>query len=474
MQTWLNKRASLAPQQIGLYYQGQSYTFQQIKQSVQHRAQQLVTLGVSTHEHVGIYGQNTFENYLNILALLQLNATIVFCNIRLASTELTQQLTDAKVKMCLVDQNTCPTNLADIHNLQVITLASLQQLQPTAFDDVDIQFRDVASLMYTSGTTGQPKGVLQTYGNHWASAMNTLLNFQVTQQDCWLCVVPLFHISGFSIVLRSLIYGIPLYLVEHFDAQICHRLLVDQPITIMSVVPTMLQELLAHNVSHQPYNDAFRLMFLGGAPLNSTLLTQCQQQHILVVQSYGMTETCSNVVALNNADAQRKQGSCGQALFTNQIRIADTGEIQLKSPALTPGYWHQAERWQAKLTTDDWFQTGDVGYLDDENFLFIKGRLDDMFVSGGENIFPNEIENVYQQIPQIQEIGVTSKPDLKWGAVPVAYLVGNDVPTADELIAFGRKNLAHYKVPVAFHQVDQLPHNSSGKLLRRKLINLVF
>lgn len=469
MQNWLNKRTQLSPNKTALYYQDQYYTFQQIQQLVKHRAQKLANLSIQPQDHVGLFGHNSLDTYLNILALQQLNATIVFCNIRLAPTELVQQLQDAQVKFCLSDQNDwqLPTN-----QIQIITPNSLTKLTPQPYPTLNIKNEDVASLMYTSGTTGQPKGVLQTYGNHWASAMNTLLNFQITDSDCWLCVVPLFHISGFSILLRSLIYGIPLYLADKFDATSDNQLLCQQPITIMSVVPTMLQELL--QVKTTAYNAHFRLMFLGGAPIDQTTLQICQDQHIPVVQSYGMTETCSNVVALNPPDAKRKLGSCGQALFSNQIRIAKNGEIQLQSPALTPGYWQKSELFQQKLTADGWFKTGDVGYLDAEQFLFVQGRIDDMFVSGGENIFPAEIENLYQQLPQIHNICVTHQSDSHWGSVPVAYVELNQPITSAQLIAYGRQYLAHYKVPVEFRQVQALPKTGSGKLKRQGLTQLNF
>ncbi|UQS83123.1 o-succinylbenzoate--CoA ligase [Bombilactobacillus thymidiniphilus] len=474
MDNWLTKRATLSPKQTALVYQGQAYSFAQVYEQVRALTQKIATLNLQSQDRVALFGQNSWQMYLNILALQQLNVTLVLLNTRLAANELQDQLADAQVKYCFCDQNQVPENLRAVTNTKILTPKMLQNLANISYQAAELQDSDIASIMYTSGTTGKPKGVIQTYGNHWASAMNTLLNFQVTQQDAWLCVVPLFHISGFSILLRSLIYGIPIYLEPKFSAATCHQLLITQKITIFSVVPTMLQELLAVNPQATPYNSAFRLMFLGGAPSDSQTLQQCQERQIPLVQSYGMTETCSNIVALNPADATRKPGSCGQALFTNQVRISSTGEIQLKSPALAPSYWQNDALFQQKLTPDGWFKTGDVGYLDEQNYLFVQGRSDDMFVSGGENIFPNEIEAVYQQIPAIKEIVVDHQADNKWGAVPIAYLIDDASLTKAQLQAFGRQNLAHYKVPVEFRRISAFPRTGSGKIQRHALAKLSF
>ncbi|RHW52078.1 o-succinylbenzoate--CoA ligase [Bombilactobacillus bombi] len=478
MENWLNKRAQLSPHKIAVVYQNQKFTFAQVLQTVQQVAQRLKGLGLKPKQPVAIFGRNNLETYYNILALQQLSLPIVFLNIRLAAVELQYQVNNSQIQACLVDSTLENSAIAQVNNLRIITQQDLQQAKPTFYEVHDIESSQIASMMYTSGTTGHPKGVLQTWSNHWHSAMNTMLNFQITENDAWLCTVPLFHISGFSILLRSLIFGITIYLEPKFDVQRCQHLLINEPITIFSVVPTMLKQLLTSYQSTQPYNTQFRIMFLGGGPIDPQTLKLCQQFHIPTVQSYGMTETCSNVVALKPEDAVRKSGSSGQALFTNQIRIADKqtiGEIQLKSPALAVGYWQQMELYHSKFTKDGWYCTGDVGYLDSQGYLFVKGRLDDMFISGGENIFPNEVENVYHQLSAIADIVVTSLPNDKYGAVPIAYLTSNQHSLSNATLrAFGQQNLAHYKVPVEFRQIAHFPRTGSGKIQRNKLRFLKF
>ena len=476
MENWLNKRAQLSPQKTAIVYQGQRFSFAQVAQKVHQQAQLLQGLNIKNQDRVAIFGTNSLETYYNILALQQLGAIIVFLNIRLAPNELAYQIENAQVKFCLVDSTLTDSAISQVSQVHLISQQQLKEVTPKSYTPVAVDLAQVASIMYTSGTTGQPKGVLQTWGNHWSSAINTLLNFEVTSQDAWLCTVPLFHISGFSILLRSLIYGITLYLEPHFDAQKCQQLLVKEPITIFSVVPTMLKQLLEKHT--QPYNSHFRIMFLGGGPIDLPTLKSCQKYQIPTIQSYGMTETCSNVAALKPEDALRKLGSAGQALFSNQLRIDppnSVGEIQLQSPALAVGYWHNQELYQSKFTADGWYKTGDVGYLDAENFLFVKGRIDEMFISGGENIFPLEIENVYSQLPSIQDFVVTHKKDALYGAVPIAYFTSSDRNLQRQVLQnFGRQHLAHYKVPVEFRQIQQFPRTASGKIQRTALPTLKF
>ena len=178
-----------------------------------------------------------------------------------------------------------------------------------------------------------------------------------------------------------------------------------------------------------------------------------------------MTETCSQIIALKASDALKKIGSVGQPLFTTQLRLTDDGEILLKTPALTPGYLNLPEKLPAKKI-NGWYKTGDVGHLDQDGYLYIDGRKDEMLISGGENIFPQEVEQVYQNYPGIKEIAVVGKNDREWGQVPVAFVVSEQKIDSQKLINFGFKHLAHYKVPKEYHFVSELPKNASGKIRR--------
>lgn len=466
MENWLQKQIQLAPNHLALQTGTRQLTFAALGAEVQGWCAQLATL-VTPDQRIAVLTPNTITGYEIILALQQLDCTLVLLNRRLAATELALQLKDAQVALCLVaPELQLPQLTASVRQLTFAQLAQQprQAVQPVA----EFTPEKVTTIMYTSGTTGRPKGVLQTFQNHFYSAMSSALNLGLHAQDNWLCAVPLFHISGFSIMMRGLIYGMTVTLVEHFEAPVITRWLQTRPITLMSVVPAMLKSLLAVTPWHA-YHPAFRCFLLGGGPIDLPTLTLCQQRQLPVIQSYGMTETASQVVALNFADASRKIGSVGKPLFPVQLRLDPvTQEVLLKAPNLSPGYWQQPAK-TAASRVDGWFKTGDIGHLDTDGFLFIKGRQGDMFISGGENIFPGEIEAVYQQHwPQVN-IVVSHRTDPHWGQVPIAFLQGKQLPNKATLQVYGRQVLAHYKVPVSFYQVTAFPRTASGKIQRHRL-----
>lgn len=463
MENWLLKRAQLSSDQPALYFQDHALTFKALANEVQEWAEKLNNLTLRPKSPIGLIGTNTKTTYCLILAIQQLGHPVALFNFRLSPAELLQQVQDAQPSILLVD-DTLPQwqKLPESLSYQALNQQQRQSYPPIAeFDN-----ETIADIMYTSGSTGRPKGVLQTFGNHFYSAIGTGLNFKLSSDDAWICAVPLFHISGLSILMRSLIYGLTVYLEPKFDAQRINYLLQQAPTTIVSVVPYMLKQLLATLPESAHYQSKFKGLFLGGGPIDRKTLEICEARQIPVVQSYGMTETASNVVALNFKDAPQKIGASGQALFPVQLRISPQGEIQLKSPTLAKGYLHQTAAFEQKFTTDHWFKTGDIGELDTQGFLYVKGRVDTMFISGGENIFPNEIEAIYSHYPGIQEIVVTHQKDPKWGAIPIALIIPEKGAslTAKSLTDFGREQLTHYKVPKAFYQLTQLPKTGNGKL----------
>ncbi|MCM0599828.1 o-succinylbenzoate--CoA ligase [Periweissella fabalis] len=478
MQNWLTKQVSLNPERIALTVAEQSWTFKELQTAVIKIAGQLTTLAVTTNQRIAILAKNTAASYLTIMAVQQLGIQPVLLNFRLAKDELQRQLQDSHVEALLIDDELA-VKLSEWADLPV-KIYLLSEVRSTLSTPVkvitDFSESAVASIMYTSGTTGNPHGVLQTFKNHFYSAMGSALNLGLAEDDRWLCAVPLFHISGLSIMMRSLIYGMGVDLVGHFDDIAVTKRLTMEPITIMSVVPTMLKRLLPL-VPMTGYNKKFRCFLLGGGPIDPTTLAQCEQQNIAVIQSYGMTETSSQIVALNFADARLKIGSVGKPLFPVQIRLANSeqgvGEIELQAPNLTVGYLNQASEFARKITPDGWYQTGDLGFIDEDGFLFIKGRRDDMFISGGENIFPDEVEHAYSQYPGMYEIAVVGKSDNDWGMIPVAFIISEGELNIKDLYEFGRQHLAHYKVPVEFIKVDALPKTASGKVQRHKLRELL-
>ena len=469
-QNWLLKQAATQPNQIAIDDGNERLSFAELKKQVE------VLVGKIDHlnpgSRVGILATNTLMSYKLSLAIMCSGRTIVWLNWRLAGEELERQIKDSGLQLCLVENSLWRSGMTDpfkSYSAFLITSADPGELIPV------FKSNWVASIMYTSGTTGRPKGVLQTFGNHFYSAVSSALNLGLSSADKWLCVAPIFHISGFSIIMRGLIYGMTVRLVEKFRAEELERILANETVTIMSVVPFMLKKLIQQqNKTNTHYNSAFRCMLLGGGTIDRETLEICLQRSIPVVQCYGMTETCSQIVALRSADALLKLGSVGQPLFSTQLKLSKDGEILLKTPALTPGYLNLPDKLPSKMI-DGWYRTGDIGHLDKEGYLYIDGRADEMLISGGENIFPQEVEQIYQRYPQINEVAVVGQNDSVWGQVPVAFVVSDRRLSPTKLMNYGYEHLARYKVPQHYIFVSELPKNASGKIrrfmLREKLNN---
>lgn len=487
MDNWLLKRVALTPNNLALIYGEEKYTFLDIQKMVFEKVTQLVNKNIHQEKRVALLSNNSKDLYLTILALQQLNIEIVFINIRLSVPEISYQLQDAKVKKLIFNEqlNCDLSELKD--SVDLISFSDLEEnsrlvdgssisseINPRDYIQTEFIESKTTTIMYTSGTTGRPKGVLQTFGNHFGSAIGAQLNIPTTSDDVWICTIPIFHIGGFSIMMRSLIYGMAVELYEHFDFDEINNSLINGVGTIISVVPFMLKKLLSTR-NEKKYSPKFNYMLLGGGAVEPEVLKQCEREKIDVIQSYGMTETCSQVVALNGRDALRKIGSAGKPMFTVSLKIDKTGftdnvgEILIKSPSLTPGYLNQKHKFAEKITPDGWFRTGDIGYLDDEGFLFIKSRLSELIISGGENIYPSEIEQKLVNFPGINEVAVIGENNSKWGSRPVAFVVADFEVDSQKLDEFLVGKIAKFKIPDKYIFVQNLPKTASGKIKKGEL-----
>lgn len=471
MQNWLLQRARLTPQATALQFLHKTYSWQEIVSQASIRAGQLVRMGVEPKTRVALLAPSTDELVITIYACMLLQCEMVMCNRRLAQHELTYQLEDAEVTTVIVAQAdsaklpACPfILLEDVAQQTAETLQFSEQWQEEA----------TASIMYTSGTTGFPKGVRQTYGNHQASALSAALNVGVAPQDVWLCTMPIFHISGLSILMRSILYGNGVQLHENFDEKQVVDALLTGEVTHMSVVAVTLARILQElEARGEQLPKHFKLMLAGGGAVPKSYLQRAIACNIAIAQTYGMTETASQTATLSPQDALRKIGSSGKVLFFSQIKIAgakkagEHGEICVQGPNVTPGYIGRHANKAA--TQNGWLHTGDIGYLDDEGYLYVVDRRNDLIISGGENIYPAEIENILHGHEAIIEAGVCGCDDAKWGAVPVAFIVVKSAVSAQQIQAYCAEHLAKYKVPKQVHIVSALPRNGANKLLRREL-----
>lgn len=471
---WLTKQAFLSPNKQAIELEnGETITFSKLKEESQQFARKLAAMGIAAGDHVGILSTNNPTMIIAIHALSYLGAVGVLLNTRLAVNELQYQLDDADVKMFLysdylhaiaMELNSKKMSFSEIQAVEAKQISLVEEL------NLDQPF----TIIYTSGTTGFPKGVVHTYGNHWWSALGSALNLGLTQHDKWLAVLPFFHVGGLSIFIKSVIYGMSVLLLEKFNEQTVHRAIMEKGVTHASVVTIMLQRLL-DELKNDCYPNTFRCMLLGGGPVPKPLLQKAKTLHVPVFQSYGMTETSSQIVTLSPADALRKVGSAGKPLVPAQLKIeakqqGDIGEILVKGPMVTKGYYNNEKATQSSFK-NGWLQTGDLGSLDEEGFLYVADRRNDLIISGGENVYPSEVESVLAGMEQIKEIGVVGLDDPTWGQIPIAFVVQRTGAKLqkEDVVSYAAGKLAKYKIPKHVYLVDHLPRNASNKLLRTTL-----
>ena len=480
---WLDKQADLLPDQIAVEGpDGISLSFLQLKNRSRSYAKKLASSDVKAGDHVALLSSNSVEMVVALHALSYLGAVAVLLNTRLSVPEMAYQLQDAQISRLLsypAGQEVAKAAVGQTGKDLPVCLFS----EVDDYGEADIQLAeelfldDLFTIIYTSGTTGFPKGVRQTYANHWWSAVASALNLGLNEEDKWLAVLPLFHVGGLSILLKSVIYGMPVHLLPRFNVNQVHRAIMEDGITIVSVVAVMLKQ-LTEKLADNSYPEGFRCMLLGGGPASRSLLEKAKQLQIPVFQTYGMTETSSQIATLNPQYALTRLGSAGKSLFPARLRIRkngeaaapfETGEIFVKGPMVTKGYYHN-ELANEQAFQKGWLATGDLGYLDEDGFLYVVDRRKDLIISGGENIYPAEIEGVLEAMPEIREAGVAGVEDDQWGQVPAAFIVTKEKDLATEVVlAYCSRHLASYKVPKQVFFVKELPRNASRKLMRHQL-----
>lgn len=486
MPNWLRKRAMLSPNRVAVIEREKEYSFSELLKDVEMIAGKLSALGLKHGDHAALAISNHYSSVVLIHAMQSLGVVMVLLNTRLTAKEMAWQIKDSESKVFIYDKEFTEKGhqVTSIHpTLQALASDELKEIEGVLspiLDEFDLD--NVHTIIYTSGTTGNPKGVMLTNGSHWWSATGSALNLGLDVEDRWLACLPLFHVSGLSILMRSVIYGIGVVLQDGFHEKAVNKAIEEQRVTIVSVVSVMLQRMM-NELGAAKYPDHLRCILLGGGPAPKPLLEKCRDKQIPVFQTYGMTETGSQIVTLAPEYMLDKLGSAGMALFPCQLRIEkdgestsanQVGEIVVKGPNVTVGYFKREDKTKESIQ-NGWLYTGDLGYLDDDGFLYVIDRRTDLIISGGENIYPAEIESVLMGHPAVKEAGVTGIPHEKWGQVPIAFIVTEaDQPFSEvDLKQYCEEQLARYKIPKAFYQIEHLPRNASNKLVRRKLIDFL-
>lgn len=481
MENWLIKRAKLDPNKVALILEHADFTFKELNTCVQLFAGKLFTSGIRKNDPVALFSDNCFNGYVAILALQQLGARTIMLDTTISYDSLNYQINDCKPKTVLINDSAKTSEVLKIDCSKtlisdVLSLTKSKEYSPVSeFDD-----NQVAVVLYTPNDNSDI-GVMLTYGNFFFSAMGTSLSLEVTKQDIWVLTLPIFNIPGFSIIMRSLAYGIGVYLIDGFNVSQINKVLINEQATIISLTSPMLRKLLNTLPKGKSYNHKFRCVFLGYGLIDNWTLLRCNMLNIPVLQSYGMTDTTSNIAALNFNDDESKAGSCGQPFFTEQIRITDINQdnigcIEVKSPTIAIGYLNKNQLYQSRFTKDGFFKTGDMGYLDDDNFLYLKGRKSELIYFGDNIIYPRDVENIYRNINGIADICIIGVTDKNKKQIPVAYveLKKDAYLNGASLEEFGQHNLMTYQVPTEFRLVDQIPKTISGKVLHTELFQSTY
>ncbi len=352
----------------------------------------------------------------------------------------------------------------------------LADVEPVAADEV-------AVIMYTSGTTGRPKGAMLTHANLWWNNTNALHLFDTLEADVTLVVAPLFHIGGLNVTtLVTWQKGGEVVLHRTFDPGACLEDIPRYGVTTMFGVPAIFLFMSQHPGFEAADLASVRSLICGGAPVPEPLLRRYDARGIPIQQGYGLTETSPSVTFLTAEWGLTKLGSAGSTPLFTDVRLVDgdgavlheagaLGEVCVKGPNVMKGYWNRPDATAAAIDPEGWFHTGDIGYLDADGFLFIADRVKDMVITGGENVYPAEVESVLYEHPAVSEVAVIGLPDERWGEAVVAVVApkpGESV-SLDELRDFGSSSLARFKLPTRLHLVDALPRNPAGKVLKFEL-----
>ena len=455
---WLRYGAEHYPNRICI----NKYTYNDIYRGVVHVARKLELLQAS---RIAILSDNSVMMAIYVLATMVVHKELLLLNVHLKPKEIENQLAQLDVTTVLhsVERREQLPN-----SISTIVFESLERIlsDEEADDTFDWIFedRDIAVIMNTSATTGQFKSVPLRWGQIRAHVQASKEVLGKTEQDNWLMVLPLFHVSGLSILLRSLYNSTAVTILPKYDKAQVLKLIESENINMMSLVPTILTQLEPSITHHK-----LRVILLGGEFIPMALIDACEKKSLPIYKTYGMTETFSQSVTFSVLDYPHKRDSVGKPLPGMQVRIdkpdADgVGEIHLTGPIVMTGYIDK-EPIDGDLNTDD------IGYVDEDGFVYILNRRKDLIISGGENIYPKELEDLVYTLPPVKECAVVPVPDPKWGQVPALFVAFHDGEsmTADAILSFMTKSLAKYKVPKYVKILPALPRNGTGKIVRNEL-----
>ena len=445
-------------------------------------------------DRIAILAENCLE-YLVLLSVAQkIGCILVPLNYRLASDEIGFMLNDANPKLIIVEdkfrekvqESTAVQNIPHRISMEDLTgfcEAKAEGVLAAPFQGETVNEEDPVFILYTSGTTGFPKGALYTHKMLFWNSINTALSLTVNTESRTVNCMPPFHTGGWNVLVTPFFHhGAYTCLVKSFEAEQILEAIQAEHATIFMGVPTMLKMMAALPAFAKADLSSLEYVIVGGEPMPIPLIKRWHQKGVPIRQGFGMTEVGPNLTSLHHEDAIRKMGSIGRPNFYVETKIVDehgqtcqpghAGELLLRGPMVTPGYWKNEEATQ-KAFKVGWFCTGDRVLQDEEGYLFVIDRIKNMYISGGENVYPAEIERILVSHPLVSEAAVVGVPDPKWGESGRAFIVKKGALSEEELIAHCQSKLAKFKVPKSIFFMEQLPKNDTQKVDRTALRELV-
>ncbi|MEA2211086.1 MAG: hypothetical protein QOF83_1034 [Solirubrobacteraceae bacterium] len=492
----LRDHATTAPDAPALTVHGRTVTYGELDRRANRVAQYLIAAGVEPGARVPHLDRNGIEAVELMFGAAKAGAAIVPLNWRLAVPELVKLAGDTRARRLFCGPEFAEVaervaaEIDDLGTPVVVTPGDDGWLGSTAEQDPrrDGDFDSVVLQLYTSGTTGLPKGVQTTNANLSMLSSGVAVEWAVDSSSVCLVAMPLFHIGGLGWLLVGLAKRARNVLVPEIEPAALLDTIEHERVSNAFLVPTVLQMMCAVPGAAQRDFSALRSIAYGASPITTTALKAALRTFgCSLYQVYGMTETTGAIVQLaaedHDPDGPREHllRSAGKPYDWMELRVVDPvsgdalgpdqiGEVQVRGASVTPGYFGREEETAAAIDADGWLHTGDGGYLDEEGYLFLTDRIKDMIVSGAENVYPGEVEEVLAQHPDVSEVAVFGLPDEQWGEVVTAAVVGrDDAVSTDALLDFARERLAGYKLPRRVEIVSELPKTATGKVSKKDL-----
>lgn len=485
----LQNRAVLMGDKEAFIHHSKRWTFQQMNARANGFANYLTKLGYAKGDRIALLCKNNEDFIAVLMGAAKIGVITVVLNWRLQVAELQYIVAHSQVKMIVHDVEFEPVINALQEQIALdITISNETDPSLQGIFDEDVkepQYNasndDVALIMYTSGTTGKPKGAMISHHNLFGAGIGLSQTIDWWEEDRFLMVAPFFHIGGIAPLITNVMCGCTMVLMETFEPMAAWRLIEQEKITTMMTVPTMLAYLLKSYEGANVDASSVRNITCGASSVPAPLILGFRQLGIPVQQVYGITEYTGAVTMWKEQMDKEKFDSMGKSVMHGELKIIDVqteeelpagqvGEIILRGPQVFVGYFDNAEATHNVLK-NGWYATGDVGYIDNEGYLYVVDRMKDMIISGGENIYSAELELVLAAHPSVADVAVIGVPDEKWGEIPKAYIVIKPQAsiTETEIIHFCKEKLASYKVVKEVTFVEQLPRNAVGKLLKHQL-----